>query len=227
MAAINPIDPEEVLKYRGEISKAKAEMDRMLEGADALTRKAIQGTDAYKEQVTILKQSNEQLKELFAKNKEIYDSLSQQEKSARALKGVYGTLGKMEHQRVIKQSQAVNMNENDVAVFHGMKHNESFQNIQKKYGNKVLDCEEILVYYKNNTIIFEKNSFLTTKIINENVDFIIKDFTGNILLEIKNQEILKNWVYNVDNVYLYEGLYIIEIIKSNSRIKIYNNLIKI
>jgi hypothetical protein len=108
-----------------------------------------------------------------------------------------------------------------------MKHNESFQNIQKKYGNKVLDCEEILVYYKNNTIIFEKNSFLTTKIINENVDFIIKDFTGNILLEIKNQEILKNWVYNVDNVYLYEGLYIIEIIKSNSRIKIYNNLIKI
>jgi hypothetical protein len=31
----------------------------------------------------------------------------------------------------------------------------------------------------------------------------------------------------VDNVYLYEGLYIIEIIKSNSRIKIYNNLIKI
>lgn len=116
MAAINPIDPEEVLKYRGEISKAKAEMDRMLEGADALTRKAIQGTDAYKEQVTILKQSNEQLKELFAKNKEIYDSLSQQEKSARALKGVYGTLGKMEHQRVIKQSQAVNMNENDVAV---------------------------------------------------------------------------------------------------------------
>jgi hypothetical protein len=131
------------------------------------------------------------------------------------------------HHGDISKNVKLPKNENDVAVFHGMKHNESFQNIQKKYGNKVLDCEEILVYYKNNTIIFEKNSFLTTKIINENVDFIIKDFTGNILLEIKNQEILKNWVYNVDNVYLYEGLYIIEIIKSNSRIKIYNNLIKI
>ena len=53
-----------------------------------------------------------------------------------------------------------------------MKNITQFENIEQDYGNSVLDCEEILVYYKDNTIFFEKNSFLTTKKIDGNVDFI-------------------------------------------------------
>ena len=68
---------------------------------------------------------------------------------------------------------------NDVAVFHGLKTKERFEDIQKVYGNDVLDCEEILVYYKDETIFFEKNSFLSSKKINENVDFVVKPTTTN------------------------------------------------
>ena len=63
----------------------------------------------------------------------------------------------------ISPSVRLPQNQNDVAVFHGMKNVESFKRIQKNYGNKVLDCEEMVIYYKDNTLIFEKNSFLTTK----------------------------------------------------------------
>ena len=45
--------------------------------------------------------------------------------------------------------------------------------IEKNYGSSVLDCEEILVYYTNNTILFEKNSFLNQKNLQGEFDFII------------------------------------------------------
>lgn len=117
--------------------------------------------------------------------------------------------------------------QNDVVCFHGLKSEKQFLNIKKDYGNSVIDCEEILVYYRNNSIFFEKNSFLGNKKIDENVDFIIKNVEGDIVQTLTNQDLSRYWVFYISNIILNEGFYIIEIVKTNSKIKIYNNLLKI
>jgi hypothetical protein len=117
--------------------------------------------------------------------------------------------------------------QNDVFCFHGLKHNWQYDNIQNDYGNSVIDCEEILVYYKDNTISFEKNSFLTTKKINENVDFVVKKINGEIVTTLPNQNIFHYWLFFISDIHLTDKTYIIEIIGTNSGIKIYNNLLEI
>lgn len=116
---------------------------------------------------------------------------------------------------------------NDVYFFHGLKDEKSFQDIERDYGDMVLDCEEIIVKYKDNTIFFEKNSFLTTKKIYEPVDFIISDLDGNIVQRLNNQELMNFGLFYISNVFLDKKTYIIEIFKSNSKDKIYHNLLKI
>jgi hypothetical protein len=117
--------------------------------------------------------------------------------------------------------------QNDVVCFHGLKYDWQYNNIQNDYGNSVIDCEEILVYYNDNTISFEKNSFLTTKKIDENVDFIVKTIDGQIVTTLPNQNISHYWLFFISNIQLTDDYYIIEIIKTDSRVKIYNNLLKI
>jgi len=117
--------------------------------------------------------------------------------------------------------------QNDVVFFHGLKDVSRFQSIEKIYGNTVLDCEELLVTYSNNTIFFEKNSFLTSKKIDENVDFIISDLDGSIIEKLENQELMNYWVFYISNVFLPKKSYIIEIVKTHSKTKIYNNLLEI
>jgi len=94
----------------------RAELDRILANKTAQERLDAKQLPEYKAKVQVLKEINEQIAEQKRQTEEVQQTLIQQEKSARALKGVYGTLGDMEHQRVIKQAQAVNMNKNDVAV---------------------------------------------------------------------------------------------------------------
>jgi hypothetical protein len=94
----------------------RAELDRMLANKTAQQRLDEKQLGPYKAKVQLLKEINEQIAEQKRQTEEVQQTLIQQEKSARALKGVYGTLGSMEHQRVIKQAQAVNMNRDDVAV---------------------------------------------------------------------------------------------------------------
>jgi hypothetical protein len=108
-----------------------------------------------------------------------------------------------------------------------MKDVESFRRIQKNYGNSVLDCEEILVYYIDNTLFFEKNSFLTTKNIEGEYDFILKDKEGNIVQRLSNQLLKKYWIFYISNINLSKGEYSVEIIETQIGNKIYNNLIKI
>jgi hypothetical protein len=117
--------------------------------------------------------------------------------------------------------------QNDVVFFHGLKDIGRFQSIERTYGNTVLDCEELLVTYSNNTIFFEKNSFLSSKKIDENVDFIISDLDGNIIEMLENQQLMNYWVFYLSNVFLEKKSYIIEIVKTHSKVKIYNNLLKI
>lgn len=131
------------------------------------------------------------------------------------------------HMTGISEFVKLPKHQNDITVFHGLKTKERFDEIQKVYGNTVLDCEELLVTYSNNTILFEKNSFLSSKKINENVDFIISDLNGNIIEKLENQQLMNYWVFYISNVFLDQKTYIIEVIKTNSKIKIYNNLLTI
>ena len=110
--------------------------------------------------------------------------------------------------------------QNDITVFHGLKTKDRFESIQKNYGNTVLDCEEILVTYSDNTILFEKNSFLSSKKIDENVDFIISDLNGNIIEKLENQQLMNYWFFYISNIFLDQKTYIIEIVKTSSKIKI-------
>ena len=131
------------------------------------------------------------------------------------------------HMTQISQFVILPKNQNDIAVFHGMKDINRFIDIEKIYGNSVLDCEEILVYYKDNTLFFEKNSFLTTKQIYENVDFILRSMDGDIIIQLNNQSIMNFFTFYISDVLLSDGLYHVEIVKTNSRTKIYNNLLVI
>lgn len=115
--------------------------------------------------------------------------------------------------------------ENDVVCFHGLKNDWQYKNIENDYCNSVIDCEEILVYYSNNSVFFEKNSFLTNKKIDENVDFLIKNMNGNVVEQLTNQNLFQYWVFYLSDLKLVEKYYIIEIVKTNSRVKIYNNLL--
>jgi hypothetical protein len=117
--------------------------------------------------------------------------------------------------------------QNDIFCFHGLKHEWQYRNIQNDYGNSVIDCEEILVYYQNETIFFEKNSFLSNKKINDNVDFIVKTIDGQVIETLLNQNLFQYWVFYISNISLPKGSFIIEVVESVSKNKIYNNLLKI
>jgi hypothetical protein len=117
--------------------------------------------------------------------------------------------------------------QNDVFCFHGLKYDWQYKNIQNDYGNSVIDCEEILVEYKENIILFEKNSFLTTKKIDENVDFIVKKTNGEVVESLPNQDLFRYFIFYISNVNLTDDQYIIEMVGTNSRKKYYNNLLQI
>ena len=129
------------------------------------------------------------------------------------------------HMTGISEFVKLPKHQNDITVFHGLKHEWQYENIQNDYCNSVIDCEEILVYYQDNTIFFEKNSFLTSKKINEVVDFIVKNNSGEIVIELTNQNLFGSWTFFVSDICLSSETYRIEILKSFSREKIYNNIL--
>jgi hypothetical protein len=131
------------------------------------------------------------------------------------------------HMTQISPSVRLPQNQNDVAVFHGMKNVESFKKIKKNYGKKVLDCEEMVVYYADNTLFFEKNSFLTTKSLDGEFDFIVKNKDGKIIQRLNNQFLMKYWIFYISNIILSKGEYSVEIVETQTENKIYNNLITI
>jgi hypothetical protein len=119
-------------------------------------------------------------------------------------------------------------NENDIYCFHGFKETDFYKKIENDYGNTVLDCEEFFVTYIDNVIKFEKNSFLTSKKIENEVNFIIENIDNNeIHYEINNQLIFKYWSFYYSNIFLPKGKYNLKIIESNSKRIIFNDVLKI
>jgi hypothetical protein len=116
---------------------------------------------------------------------------------------------------------------NEVLFFHNFKEPEQYESIKNVYGNTVLDQEEMVVSYKDNTLLFEKNSFLTTKKIKNEVNFIITNLKTNEIVQLNNQKIFNYWLFYISNLILKEGIYKVEIYESENNRKIFSNILKI
>lgn len=116
---------------------------------------------------------------------------------------------------------------NDVLFFHNFKKPEQYDKIKNTYGNTVFDQEEIIVTYKNETILFEKNSFLTTKRIEGEVNFIVTNLKKNFCYYLTQQKIFQYWLFYISELKLEKGHYQIEIFESHNNRKIYSNIIEI
>lgn len=115
----------------------------------------------------------------------------------------------------------------DILFFHGFKNVSDYEMIQKEYGKSVLENEEFIVSYKDNTMLFEKNSFIFNKKFETYVDFIMYDDDLNQVLTLLNQEIYNHWVFFVSEIILKKGKYVVKIIESNSKQCIFNDVILI
>ena len=96
---------EEIRKLKEATTAAKAEMDKLLGSADALERKAIKLLKPYKDQVTILREANEQIKEKLNLEKQSIDSLIQQEGKLKGLTGLQSSLVELDRKRITEQSK--------------------------------------------------------------------------------------------------------------------------
>jgi hypothetical protein len=96
---------DEIRKLKETTAAAKAEMDKLLKGADALERKAIKTTDAYKDQVTILRETNEQIKDKLGNEKSVIDSIIQQEGKLKGLTGLQASLVELDRKRLKEQDK--------------------------------------------------------------------------------------------------------------------------
>jgi hypothetical protein len=94
---------DEIKKLKENVAAAKAEMDTLLQGLNAQDRAAMKLDARYKAQVTILKESNEQLKEIQSQTKIIVDTLIQQESKLKGLTGIQASLVELDRKRLKSQ----------------------------------------------------------------------------------------------------------------------------
>jgi hypothetical protein len=127
----------------------------------------------------------------------------------------------------ISQSVVLPKNHNEVLFFHGIKSQEHYDNIRKNYNASVIDCEEFVITYSNQTLVFEKNSFMTTKKVGEVVDFVIGDLDGNEIFRLGNQSFYNYWYFYVTNLFLEPNKYSIKIYETNTNKCIFNDILEV
>jgi hypothetical protein len=129
---------------------------------------------------------------------------------------------------LISDNVTLPTNENDIYCFHGFKDKDYHLTINNDYGKTVLDCEDFAITYNNNTIKFEKNSFLVSKKIENEVNFIVKNIdTGNIVCQLNNQSIFQYWLFYYSNIHLSKGKYQTSIVESHSKRIIFNDILEV
>lgn len=116
---------------------------------------------------------------------------------------------------------------NDVLFFHGFKFPNDYNQIIQNYGNKVIESEEMIISYSNKSIIFEKNSFHTTKKFENFVDFVVSDIVGNEVIRLENQDFFNYWTFYISDLDLSNGTYRINIFESTTKKCLFNDLISI
>ena len=116
---------------------------------------------------------------------------------------------------------------NDFLVFHGFKQTKDYDNIQQNYGNRVLDCEEFVISHSNNTLLFEKNSFMATKKIDSIVDFVIEDLNGKEIYRLGNQNFYDYWYFYLSDIFLKPEKYSIKMFETKSGKCIFNDILNV
>lgn len=116
---------------------------------------------------------------------------------------------------------------NDFMCFHGFKQPSDYLRIETEYGNSVLENEEFVISYKDETIFFEKNSFIDGKKIESFVDFVVMDINNKEIFRLNNQEIFNYWIFYISNISLTTGKYIIKIFETNSNKNIFTDILEV
>lgn len=127
----------------------------------------------------------------------------------------------------VSQSVVLPRNSEEVLFFHGIKSQEHYNEIRKNYNASVIDCEEFVVTYSNNSLVFEKNSFMTTKKIGGTVDFVISDLNDNEVFRLGNQSFYNYWIFYVSDIFLEPKKYSVKIFETNSSKCVFNDVIEI
>lgn len=112
---------------------------------------------------------------------------------------------------------------NDLLIFHGFKKPEDYIKIQNEYGKSVLNCEDIVVRYFNETIFIEKNTFLIGKTLQKEVNFVIYDMENNELFNLTNQKIYDYSIFYVSNIILPDNI-IIKIFEVETQKCVFNSV---
>lgn len=131
------------------------------------------------------------------------------------------------HMTSISSNVITPQNKNEVLFFHGIKTQEHFNQIMENYDNTVIECEEFCLSYKDNTILMDKNSFLTTKRIPDFVDFIIYDSNNNIVSSLTNQLIKVYFLFYVSDIILKPDQYTVKIIGSEDGVCLYKDIFNV
>jgi hypothetical protein len=99
------IQSEEIKNLKQLAADAKAEMDRLLGSAQGLERANIKLLPPYKEKVKILKETNEQVRELLSKQKESTNVIIEQEGRLKGLLGLQSSLVDLDRDRLTLQDK--------------------------------------------------------------------------------------------------------------------------
>ena len=116
---------------------------------------------------------------------------------------------------------------NQVAIFHQLKSQEAFDQINNYYGKSVICQDEIIIKYENSSFIWQRNVPEVKSKIPELLDFIIYGETGNQIFKLENQRFRDYWVFCVWNLPLNPGLYPTQIVDSNSGRILYSEILQI
>ena len=114
-------------------------------------------------------------------------------------------------------------NLNEILFFHGFKSEEDFENINQHYGRKTLSHDDIDIYYKNETLFFERNNFMTNKQFEQKVDFIVYTENYKEIINFCCQNIFNINLFFINQFVLQPSVYLLEIVETNSRKVIYHN----
>lgn len=126
---------------------------------------------------------------------------------------------------LISENVVLPKNENEIYIFHGFKDNKFFHKINENYCKTILEKDDLIINYKNDTFFIEKNSFLNDKQIEDTVDFILMNENRTEIFNLKNQKIFNFWLFYVSDLKLTEKYYFLEVVETKTRRIIYKNII--
>jgi len=118
-------------------------------------------------------------------------------------------------------------NKNEILFFHGIKSQEHFDNIKNDYDLSNIECEELCISYKHDTLFIEKNSFLDNKKFENEVIFKFYDKNMNELFSMGNQKIRNYFLFYITNVKLLKGKYFVKIFEEESNVCIFKDILEV